>query len=114
MSKTRILAKKLRLPDQDAGTAQWNFKDLMGSTHQAVFTWDHDQGHMDIFTSIDGMESLHAQFHVVARSLRLKESSGFPNEVSGSKGVANHLAELFIQGPAPDLCVVDSSPRPTP
>lgn len=113
MSKTHQLAKKLRLPEQSSGTAQWDFKDLMGSTHQAVLTWDHDQGYIDVATKIDGLDSLHAHFHVVARSLRLKQSSGFPDGVSGSKGVANHLAELFIQGPAPQPVVRHCS-RPSP
>lgn len=103
MSKIQQLASKFRLPDVPSGAAYWTSTDLMGSTHEADFEWNTQNETLRVTCRVDSVPSLHAQFHVVARSLRLQNCSGFPDGVSGSKDVANYLATMLMQGNAPEL-----------
>ena len=108
MSKLDRLMKVFRLPSRPSGTAHWSNTDLVGSRHTVDFSWDQATGGLDVRGQIDGVSSFHANFAVVAGSLRLKECSGFPEDVRGSREVSKHLVGLLMQGAPP------VSPRSSP
>lgn len=101
MDKLRDLARKFRLPDTERGTAHWINQDLTGSTHNARFDWDHQEGYIKVQTSIDGLESAQVAFRLTAGSLRVAESSGLPSELSGCRNIVQYLAGMFLHGDPP-------------
>jgi len=103
MSKLDRLIHMFRIPERDSGSAQWSTQDLLGSSKTVTFTWSKPNGTFDVVGEIDQKPAFSASFAVVAGSLRLKASEGFPDGVSGAKLVSEYLANLIMLGSPPVL-----------